>query len=436
MKLKSLLVGSVAAVGLSAGTAMAADANMSIDDFSLDFCDSKMMTGITISSTGSNQNCMLISGDVTYTFEWNLSGTEDGADTDLADDEDGDGEVEVWVEQSDNEPFVQKSLAEWNLDFDIRGDSDFGTTRAFISLTGSHGGEAEYDPTENGALPAGDDSYDWEETDDGDLVTFDEAWVSFGDTTVLAAGLKGSVAKFSDLGGIDMEDIGAGEEDLTRYTGGHVIQLTHDFGNGLSVSKGLENIDGAGATPGDAGGVGVIAYDNGDGFSGHLTVLWHGWDTFNFEYDGFNAAVSFSIDQFAIDLAAAGNDSGDYIWAGQVAATFDAFDVTFGAVYNNWDPNTEVFFELGFQATDTVKVTARVDHDLDTPDTMFSGTVEAMLSDYFTLSLSAGTEYNGDPAYAEAGLTFDVSDDTSLEKTIRYESDGDVVGTFTMSKSF
>lgn len=431
MKLKSLLVGSVAAVGLSAGTAMAADANMSIDDFSLDFCDSKMMTGITISSTGSNQNCMLISGDVTYTFEWNLSGTDDGTDAQLAEDTDDDGDLDNALSTL-GDPFVQKSLAEWNLDFDVRGDSDFGTTRAFISLTGSHGGEADFDVTTEAPLPGGPAYYLWDESDD--TVTFDEAWVSFGDTTVLAAGLKGSVAKFSDLGGIDMEDIDG--DDLTMYTGGHVIQLTHDFGNGLSVSKGLENIDGAGAAPGTAGGVGVVAYDNGDGFSGHLTVLWHGWDTFAFEYDGFNAAVSFSIDQFAIDLAAAGNDDGDYIWAGQVAATFDAFDLTIGAVYDNWNPNTEVFFELGFQATDTVKVTARVDHDLDTPDTKFSGTVEAMLSDYFTLNLSAGTAYNSDPAYAEAGLTFDVSDDTSLEKTIRYESDGDIVGTFTMSKSF
>ncbi|WP_029040255.1 hypothetical protein [Cucumibacter marinus] len=428
MKLKSLLVGSVAAVGLSAGTAMAADANMSIDDFSLDFCDSKMMTGITISSTGSNQNCMLISGDVTYTLEWNLSGTSDGTNSEQYDDTDDDGQFDELINAEDA-PFVQKSLAEWNLDFDVRGDSDFGTTRAFISLTGSHGGEAVYGTDADfPGLPA--DMYYWDESDD--TVTFDEAWVSFGDTTVVAAGLKGSVAKFSDLGGIDNEDING--TDLTMYTGGHVIQLTHDFGNGLSVSKGLENIDGAGATPGTAGGVGVIAYDNGDGFSGHLTVLYHGWDTFNFVWDGFNAAVAFSVDQFAFDMAVAG-DGSDYIWAGQVAATFDAFDLTFGGITSTWD-DTEVFFELGFQATDTVKVTARADYNIDTSDAGFSGTVEAMLSDYFTLNLSAGTEYNGDPAYAEAGLTFDVSDDTSVSKTIRYESDGDIVGTFSMSKSF
>src|SRR3954463_1058751 len=63
MKLKSLILGSVAAAGLSTG-AFAADLGVLT---SLDVCDSLGISGLTISS---DTNCLQISGGVSYEFNW------------------------------------------------------------------------------------------------------------------------------------------------------------------------------------------------------------------------------------------------------------------------------------------------------------------------------------------------------------------------------
>src|SRR5688572_5941177 len=69
MKLKSLILGSVAAVGLSTA-GFAADLGVLT---SLDVCDDLGLSGLTISS---DTNCLQISGSVAYTFEYgNFSGT-------------------------------------------------------------------------------------------------------------------------------------------------------------------------------------------------------------------------------------------------------------------------------------------------------------------------------------------------------------------------
>ncbi|HLV82570.1 MAG TPA: hypothetical protein VKY62_02210, partial [Devosia sp.] len=62
MKLKSLILGSVAAVGLSTA-GFAADLGVLT---SLDVCDDLGLSGLTISS---DTNCLQISGSVAYTFE-------------------------------------------------------------------------------------------------------------------------------------------------------------------------------------------------------------------------------------------------------------------------------------------------------------------------------------------------------------------------------
>ncbi len=63
MKIRSLLLGSVAAAGLSTG-AFAADLGVLP---SFDICDDLGLSGLTISS---EDNCLVITGGVEYTFTW------------------------------------------------------------------------------------------------------------------------------------------------------------------------------------------------------------------------------------------------------------------------------------------------------------------------------------------------------------------------------
>lgn len=63
MKIRSLILGSVAAAGLSTG-AMAADLGVLA---SLDVCDALGLSGLTISS---DTNCLQISGFVSYELRW------------------------------------------------------------------------------------------------------------------------------------------------------------------------------------------------------------------------------------------------------------------------------------------------------------------------------------------------------------------------------
>ena len=63
MKLKSLILGSVAAAGLSTA-GFAADLGVLT---SLDVCDALGLSGLTISS---DTNCLQLSGGVSYSFSW------------------------------------------------------------------------------------------------------------------------------------------------------------------------------------------------------------------------------------------------------------------------------------------------------------------------------------------------------------------------------
>ena len=73
MKLKSLILGSVAAAGLSTA-GYAADLGVLT---SLDVCDALGLSGLTISS---DTNCLQISGGVSYEFKWGDYRYADGAD--------------------------------------------------------------------------------------------------------------------------------------------------------------------------------------------------------------------------------------------------------------------------------------------------------------------------------------------------------------------
>ncbi len=324
MKIRSLLLGSVAAAGLSTG-AFAADLGVLT---SLDVCDALGLSGLTISS---DTNCLQITGEVKYNFNW---GDYNAEDMDIETPADG---GLSWI-GGDGVP-------DWSSKFDAyikfvaTADSDFGPAKAVLKLR-----EKDY------KIVTGYMSSDtvWFSTsvgsDSGGLY-LDEAYVSIGDSTVIMAGKKGSIMNKGDdeplnwLGLFNSEDVDKGVSwgpYVELPDGGHVIQVTSDLGNGLSISAGLENLDGSTVyesgddIPGTA--VGVIAYA-GEGISAHITAAAGGvLDGQGIQNWGVHAGFAGTFDNFKVVLAGAYGSS-EYLdedyWnvLASASATFDVFTI-------------------------------------------------------------------------------------------------------------
>ncbi len=277
MKVKSLFLGSAAAVALSSG-AMAADPI----GVALDTCSLLNITGLTVSS---ESNCLKFSGEVSYEWTWDIN------------DEDTEDEFE------------------WTLTAEATADSDFGPAKAVITLISN------------------DEDYD-------DYVFTDEAYVSIGDQTVIMAGKKGSVAKdgddetftsLFDLDGIDGNDGGV---DLGGDQGGHVIQVTSDLGNGVDVALGLEDLQDAG----DASLVAGLGVDQ-DWGTAHVGMVFD--DIIAAPNDWFfHAGATFNVDEMSFRGAFGTNNSGDWDAVLTGKATFDMFTLAAGVEFNessNWE---------------------------------------------------------------------------------------------------
>ncbi|MDB5535928.1 MAG: hypothetical protein JWQ65_803 [Devosia sp.] len=357
MKLKSLILGTVAAAGLSTG-AFAADLGVLT---SLDVCDALGISGLTISS---DTNCLQISGGVSYEFNWGdyrqgvLAGSDevvavtplgvygiigssddvvgaDGLETDY------DSKVEAWLK------FVGTA------------DSDFGPAKAVLKIKSVsqtryiNEGEVGAD----GAQLGGADS-SVGGVDNSDFY-IDEGYVSIGDSTVIMAGKKSSIANFGDsepfnftkLFAWDAVDDGVGfdaDGDRVNFTGEHVIQVVSDLGNGLNVGVGLENLNGADAdgvlTNAHGAGtlVGVLSYA-GEGITAHVTGLAIGVLDGQVDAWGVHAGATGTFDNFRV-RAAVGYLGKDYTDLGGVEsstlhamltgeATFDMFTVALSGEY-------------------------------------------------------------------------------------------------------
>ncbi|AVF05646.1 MULTISPECIES: hypothetical protein [Devosia] len=346
MKLKSLILGSVAAAGLSTA-GFAADLGVLT---SLDVCDSLGISGLTISSA---DNCLQITGGVKYEFNWgDFNGNFNGMGVNAAAgtrnvmdnssttvggttyDNDWDSKVESWVK------------------FAGTASSDFGPASAVIKLKNEWKVEVRDEGYSTGAYvaPAGSNA-----------VIIDEAYVSIGDTTTIMAGKKGSIANFGDdepfnfLGLFNSDAVDKGvmfAKDLP-YDGGHVIQVVSDLGNGVVVKAGLENLDSnataafgaavptnaattAGwynAVPGaqNAGtAIGVLEYA-GDGITAHVTGMAGGILDGVVENWAVHAGVTGTFDMFKVRAAGAysANNMNDTYWnvLGSAEASFDMFKI-------------------------------------------------------------------------------------------------------------
>lgn len=295
MKIKSLILSSVAAVGFSTG-AMAADLGTVLT--SLDVCDALGISGLTISS---DTNCLSITGGVAYSFKHgDYNGSVGYAGGATMPDNDGvapatndwDSKVDAWLK------FVGTA------------DSSFGPASATIKLDF----DQDYDVNNEAAAVT-----------TTDRLRVEEAYVSVGDTTVLMAGRKGSIFNDGDdtplnwkgLFNSESVDTGVGYAAAIT-TGGHVIQVTSDLGNGVSVGGALENLGGTGTA------VGVLAYA-GQGITAHASVAASGVLTGTVANWGIHAGMTGTFDMFKIGAAFAADDTGYWNAMGTASATFDMF---------------------------------------------------------------------------------------------------------------
>jgi hypothetical protein len=343
MKLKSLILGSVAAAGLSTA-GYAADLGVLT---SLDVCDSLGISGLTLSST---DNCLAITGNVSYEFSWgdyndaplfavapragvfnildNTVGVPATADNDW------NSKVEAWIQ------FVGSS------------STDFGRASATIKLK-----SVSQTTATNEVLAIGGDATNGGAAGGNGIVILDEAFVQVGDTTTIMAGKKSSIANFGDdeplnfLALFNSEKVDKGvmfAKDGPR-TGGHVIQVVSAVADGVTVKAGLENLDGRdspafagyydGYTGAQAAGtlVGVVEYA-GNGIKAHVTGLAGGVLDGVVDNWAAHAGIQGSFDMISVLAAGAvsGNGYGDTYWnvLGSAKATFDIFEIALSGEAN------------------------------------------------------------------------------------------------------
>jgi hypothetical protein len=381
MNIRNLLLGSLAVAGLSTTGAYAADLGVLT---SLDVCDSLGLSGLTISS---DTNCLQITGEVKYKFSW---GDYNDADVDV-DAPAGDTDV-----IGGNGAYDWESRYDAWLKFVATADSDFGPAKAVLKLKAV-------------------EDLDTEDETDQDLgssstegVVIDEAYVQIGDSTVIMAGKKGSIMNKGDdeplnfLGLFNSSGVDAGVswgDDVSLPDGGHVIQVTSDLGNGLSISAGLEGLDADNADDGQAGtAVGVLAY-KGDGLSAHATFAAGGILDGEVEDWGVHAGFAGTFDAFKVVLAGAyGSDDtfGDY-WnvLASASATFDMFTLagSVEAVSEDGDDSWGAGGSVGFDVSEgvTLKVGGRY-YDEFGPDEGYqlAASVSAEVTESITITGEVG----------------------------------------------
>jgi hypothetical protein len=390
----------------------------------LDVCDSLGISGLTLSSS---DNCLKISGEVEYTFIW---GDYD-ADHTIIDDLEYAGDVDVFI---GDDAVDWESTTEFSLTFDASSASDFGTARGVITLEGTHETVVE----------------DLLVDDETNEVVIDEAYVAIGDSTVIMAGMKGSIAATGDDTSFTYQEMfnedeasGVGyNSDATNTdidTGGHVIQIESDLGNGVTLRGGLEDLDDLGTL------VGSVIYES-DTIDGHVTVLADEVLTGVVNDWAIHAGMTADLDNFRVRAALATNNDG--WWNGLLTADaeFDIFTIAVGAEMTS-EQEFGVAGSVSTEVSDGVVLNlgSRAFRESDgelTIDTLVEGEVE--LGETVTVIAGAGYIHESeDPvglAYGRVTLEWSPGGDFETELTGRIHSrSGSDLGyelTFAATRSF
>lgn len=433
MKIRSLLLGSVAAAGLSTGAAHAADLGVLT---SLDVCDALGLSGLTISS---DTNCLQITGEVKYKFVWGDFSTNSATDIEAT-------AGTVNFIEDDGATDWQSRFDAW-IKFVATADSDFGPAKAVLKLkqvsnkqvsgytwstpssagtpssasftqagtvsatfvtggttaSGSASGTITVPSNSGVASSPSSSGSSWSTygSSNTDGVVLDEAYVAIGDSTMIMAGKKGSILNKGDdvplnwLGLFNSEKVDAGVKwSVGIDDGGHVIQVVSDLGNGVSAGFGLENLNGS--TPESAGtAVGVLSYA-GDGLSAHVSFAADGVLSGTIQDWGVHAGFAGTFDNFKI--VAAGAFDSDEFWnvLASASATFDMFTIA-GSV----EATSSDYWGAG-------------------------ASISAAVTDTVTLNVGGrwAELYDGDQTYqVAASITAAVTDSLSLTGEVGYVND-------------
>ena len=315
MKLKSLILGSIAAAGLSTA-GFAADLGVLT---SLDVCDELGLSGLTISS---DTNCLQISGGVSYEFRFgNYRAADQYAQTPIGNDfnsvtDRGAPDFIGADEGVFGENDWQSKVEAW-LQFVGTAKSDFGPAKAVIKIK-----QVEATRARNDSYFGAGNGTSW---GDNEPLQLDEAYVSIGDSTVLMAGKKSSIANFGDsqpfnflrtfgYSGVDV-GIMFDTDDELDVLGDQSIQIVSDLGNGFNVGVALENLDGLG----NSGAINQQASETGS----LVGVVGYAGETITAHLTGFAVGIlDGEVDEFGLHAGATG--------------TFDAFKLrAAGGYYNN-----------------------------------------------------------------------------------------------------
>jgi hypothetical protein len=261
-------------------------------------------------------------------------------------------------------------------------------------------------PAPNGQLPFNDDYGAAGDTTAS--VILDEAYVSIGGATVLSAGKKGSILNYGDdtpfnwLGLFLSDKVDAGvkwRKDVIK-DGGQVIQLVHDFGNGLSGGVGLEQLNATGAAAGTA--VGVLAYA-GEKVTAHISVATNGFLDGTLDRWGVHAGITgtFNILKVRGAVAADSTSASTYVNAlASAEATFDMFKIAWSGEYSDVtsdalnNPDYGAGASVGVTVTDgvTINLGGRWYHDGETVDDGFqvAGQIVAAVTETITVTGEVG----------------------------------------------
>lgn len=342
----------------------------------LDVCDELGLSGLTVSS---DTNCLQISSELYYEFHYGdykgdlpVLGSAYSGTIDWTDDDGGAPDWDSWVDAY----LILVGTA----------PSDFGPAKVAMELYGYNYAEAQ-----NGVMVPDSD------------VSFDYAYVSVGDSTVLTAGLvESSIFNEDDDDAFGwLPSFISDETDGVAFDGGagtygyegHAIQLTHKFGNGLSAGIALEDLDADGSL------IGVVNYA-GDNLSAHVSLLAGDILDGSFSDIALHSGLTATFDAFKLRGAFAVNNSGWWNALASAEATFDMF--TLAATI---DGTSERELGLVGSATAklndsfTVKLAARyLDADVNIVNdegTEVRGRIEYAATETVTLAAEAGYLWTG-----------------------------------------
>jgi hypothetical protein len=360
MKIRSLLLGSVAAAGLTTG-ALAADPATEIFT-ALDLCDALGLTGIVVSS---DTNCLQISGEVKYEFSWgDYAGSQVIVST-----AGGYGDFTI----IDNNGVAGTEM-DWASRVDMKlkvvgtADTDVGPAKGVITIK-----QIDQWVTTNEGIPvAGGDHT-------GGTVVIDEAYVAIGGSTILSAGKKGSIMNKGDDEPFTIVKLFLSEkvDNGVNWTkdlipdGGHVIQIVSDLGNGLSIGAGLENLQGSNVA-GKAGTGVLVASYAGEGLTAHVTFAAGGILDGTIENFGVHAGFTGTFENFRIRGAFAADNTSYWNALGTAEATFDIFKIAIAGEAATTAGGTDFGWGGSISATVvegvTLNLAGRYYSDADGPD--------------------------------------------------------------------